>query len=76
MTTADVHEVAAGLGVTVDPKDLDSFASMQRLVAIARQEESDQGTAMLAGLWLAQGLSENEIIRRLWPRRLMHLVRA
>lgn len=72
---ADVHDVAACLGKTVQPETLDRFealqrlvATAQRLVATARRRGNDCGTAALAGYWLGQGMSENEITARLWPK--------
>jgi len=67
-TEADVEDVAAHLGKTVTSADLEQFAAMKRLVAIARQHGNDCGLALLAGRWLGEGKPEHEIIARCWPR--------
>jgi len=67
-TEADVQDVAKFLGKTVTPAELEQFAAMKRLVAIARQHGNDCGLALLAGLWLGEGKPEHEIIARCWPR--------
>lgn len=65
---ADIHDVAAVLNREVDPKTVAQFAVMRRLVAIARAHGNDAGLALLAGIWLAEGTPEHEIVARLWPR--------
>lgn len=66
-TEAAVEDVARFLGKTVTPADLEKFAAMKRLVAIARRRGNDCGLALLAGRWLGEGMPEHEIIARCWP---------
>jgi len=68
-TEADVEDVARELGRNVSPEAVEQFAAMQRLVAIARARGNDCGRALLAGLYLGEGMSENEIVARIWPRQ-------
>ena len=65
---ADVHDVARELGVTVSPADVARAQVMHRLVDLARQHGNDCGLAVLAGVWLAEGMLEHQIIARLWPK--------
>lgn len=67
-TEADIHEVAAYLGRPApSPAKTQQFAAMRRLVAIARQHGNDAGLALLAGVWLGEGMPEHEIVARCWP---------
>ena len=68
-TEADVEDVARELGKTVAPGAVKQFAAMKRLVAIARARGNDCGLALLAGLYLGEGMAENEIVARIWPRQ-------
>ena len=67
-TEADVQDVAKFLGKTVATADIEQFAALKRLVAVARQHGNDCGLALLAGLWLGEGKPEHEIVARCWPR--------
>lgn len=68
-TEADVEDVARHLGREASSEALEQFAAMKRLVAIARARGNDCGLALLAGLYLGEGMPENEIIARCWPRQ-------
>lgn len=68
-TEADVDAVAEYLGKEPpSPESIAQFAALKRLVEIARQHGNDCGLAALAGVWLGEGMAENEIIARCWPR--------
>ncbi len=70
---AEVCDVARKLGVTVSPADLVRTQAMRRLVDLARQYGNDCGLAVLAGVWLADGVPEHEIVARLWPQHRARL---
>lgn len=67
-TEAAIEDVARYLGKTMTAADIEQFATLKHLVAIARQHGNDCGLATLAGLWLGEGMPEHEIIARCWPR--------
>jgi len=59
--------------VTVSPADLDRSRAVRRLVDLARRYGNDCGLAVLAGVWLAEGMPEHEIVARLWPQHRARL---
>lgn len=67
-TEACVDDVAAYLGREASPEAQQQFAAMRRLVAVARKHGNDCGLALLAGVWLAEGKPEHEIVARCWPK--------
>lgn len=75
---ADIEAVAAYLERQApDAADLAQYHALQRLVAIAREERAETGDAVLAGLWLGDGMPEHEIVARIWPgRQRFHVVKG
>lgn len=65
---ANIHDVARELGKVASDADIEQAATMRRLVDMSRRHGGDAGIAMLAGLWLGQGMLEHEIVARLWPK--------
>lgn len=73
MTQVSIVQLADHLERSVSPTAAEQLEAAQRLVALARRYGNDAGTACLAGVWLGEGMSEHEIVARLWPQHRTRL---